>query len=95
VDCRPEKVRTIDALVAALGRKAEGTPPGQWVTGSRYQETKLGRHPTRWDLDRASTNHPIIISHSSGHQSVCNSLALEREGESRHARSGGRQVCAR
>ena len=76
VDCRPEKARTIDALVAALKRKAERTPTGQWVTGSRYQETKLGRHPTRWDLDRASTNHPIIISHSSGHQSVCNSLAL-------------------
>jgi predicted amidohydrolase YtcJ len=76
VDCRPDKVRTIEALIAALERKAKRTPLGQWVTGSRYQETKLGRHPTRWDLDRASTNHPIIISHSSGHQSVCNSLAL-------------------
>jgi predicted amidohydrolase YtcJ len=77
VDCRPDKVRTIDALVFALKRKAERTPSGQWVTGSRYQETKLGRHPTRWDLDGASTNHPIIISHSSGHQSVGNSLALQ------------------
>lgn len=76
VDCRPEKVPTIETLIAALERKAQRTPPGQWVTGVRYQETKLGRHPTRWDLDRASTNHPIIVSHSSGHQSVCNSLAL-------------------
>lgn len=76
VDCRPDKVRTMEALVAALKRKAERTSSGQWVIGSRYQETKLGRHPTRSDLDRASTNHPIIISHSSGHQSVCNSLAL-------------------
>ena len=77
VDCRPEKAPTIDALVAALRAKAQRTPAGQWVTGSRYQETKLGRHPTRWDLDRASTNHPILISHSSGHQSVGNSLALQ------------------
>lgn len=76
VNCRPEKTPTIDALVAALERKAKQTPAGLWVTGARYQETKLGRHPTRWDLDRASTNHPIIVSHSSGHQSVCNSLAL-------------------
>ena len=76
VDCRPAKVPTIEALITALERKAKRTPPGQWVTGARYQETKLGRHPTRWDLDRASTNHPIIISHSSGHQSVCNSRAL-------------------
>jgi len=77
VDCRPEKVSTMEALVAAIKSKAARTPTGQWVIGSRYQETKLGRHPTRWDLDRASTNHPIIISHSSGHQSVCNSLALQ------------------
>jgi predicted amidohydrolase YtcJ len=77
VDCRPEKVRSIEALVAALKRKAERTASGQWIIGARYQETKLRRHPTRWDLDRASTNHPIIISHSSGHQSVCNSLALQ------------------
>jgi len=77
VDCSPNGVRTIDELIAALRRKAERTPPGQWVNGSRYQETKLGRQPTRHELDRASTNHPILISHSSGHQSVCNSLALE------------------
>src|SRR5262245_13479241 len=77
VDCSPRKVRTMEDLVAALKRKAERTPPGQWVFGSRYQETKLGRQPTRHDLDRASTNHPIIISHSSGHQSVCNSVALQ------------------
>src|SRR5262245_41536983 len=77
VDCSPKKVRTMEELVAALKRKAERTPAGQWVFGSRYQETKLGRQPTRHDLDRASTNHPIIISHSSGHQSVCNSVALQ------------------
>jgi predicted amidohydrolase YtcJ len=76
VDCRPEKTPAIEALIAALRRKAQQTPSGLWVNGARYQETKLGRHPTRWDLDRASTNHPIIVSHSSGHQSVCNSLAL-------------------
>ncbi len=77
VDCSPRKVQTMEDLVAALKRKAGRTPLGQWVIGSRYQETKLGRQPTRHDLDRASTNHPIIISHSSGHQSVCNSLALQ------------------
>ena len=77
VDCRPDKVRTMEELIAALKRKADRTPAGQWVLGSRYQETKLGRQPTRFDLDRASTNHPILISHSSGHQSVCNSLALQ------------------
>lgn len=76
VDCTPQKVGTMDELIAALKRKAEQTPPGLWVNGLRYQETKLGRQPTRYDLDRASTEHPIIILHSSGHLAACNSLAL-------------------
>jgi len=83
VDASPARVKTIDDLVAALRRKAAATPSGQWVTGSRYQETKLGRHPTRADLDAASTEHPVSVSHSSGHQSVVNSLALQLAGITR------------
>jgi len=90
----PERVRTIDDLIGALKRKAAITPEGQWVTGSRYQDTKLGRHPTRHDLDRASERHPIIISHSSGHVSACNSLALRLANVTRETQdpSGGRFV---
>ena len=76
VDASPASVSTIDELIAALRKKAAVTPSGQWINGSRYQETKLGRHPTRADLDAASEAHPITISHSSGHQSVSNSFAL-------------------
>src|ERR1700735_3973411 len=76
----PEKVHNMDELVAALKAKAAKTPPGQMVTGSRYQDTKLGRHPTRYDLDKASTEHPISISHSSGHITVVNSYVLQASG---------------
>ena len=76
VDLRPASVKTMDELINALREKAKTTPQGQWVFGSRYQDTKLGRHPTRRDLDKASTKHPISISHSSGHVRVVNSLAL-------------------
>jgi len=41
------------------------------------------RHPTRSDLDRVSTEHPIYISHTSGHLGVANSLALELAGITR------------
>ncbi|MDX1963405.1 MAG: amidohydrolase [Pirellulales bacterium] len=77
VECGPEKVRSLDELIAALKAKADRTPAGEWVTGTNYQETFLGRHPTRHDLDQASTRHPILITHSSGHRSVANSHALE------------------
>src|SRR5215831_6035934 len=76
----PEKVHSMDELVAALKAKADRTPAGQVVNGSRYQDTKLGRHPNRHDLDKASTQHPIIISHSSGHIVVVNSYVLEKSG---------------
>ena len=76
VNLGPPKVRTIEDLIAALKRKADKTPKGQVISGFGYQDTKLGRHPTRQDLDKASTEHPIIISHSSGHVGSCNSFAL-------------------
>jgi predicted amidohydrolase YtcJ len=78
VEAGPDKVKTMDELIAAIRRKANKTPKGMLITGSGYQETKLGRHPTRHDLDKATTDHPVIITHSSGHLSVCNSAALKR-----------------
>jgi predicted amidohydrolase YtcJ len=79
----PEKVHNMDELIAALKAKADRTPAGEMVSGSRYQDTKLGRHPNRHDLDKASTRHPIMISHSSGHIVVVNSYVLEKSGVTR------------
>ena len=80
INCRPAATPTLDALIERLRAKAAVTPPGQWVRGSRYEDTKLGGHPTRDDLDRVSTKHPVLIGHSSGHVAACNSFALEAAG---------------
>jgi predicted amidohydrolase YtcJ len=77
IDAGPDRVKTMPDLIAAIRRKAGKSPKGMLITGSGYQETKLGKHPTRLDLDKATTEHPVVISHSSGHLSVCNSAALE------------------
>jgi predicted amidohydrolase YtcJ len=71
-------MRTLDDIVAALKEKASQTRPGQWVVGRGYDDTLIAerRHPTRQDLDRASTDHPIWIVHTSGHLGVANSRAL-------------------
>jgi predicted amidohydrolase YtcJ len=73
-------IKNIPQLIAALKQKAQSTPKGQWVTGRGYDDTLLSemRHPTRDDLDMASTEHPIWITHVSGHLGVANSLALKR-----------------
>jgi len=80
VELGPDRVGSIDELIDALGRKAERTPAGEWVFGFGYQDTKLGRHPTRTDLDRVSTEHPIMIFHSSGHIRVFNSHVMDGAG---------------
>jgi predicted amidohydrolase YtcJ len=71
-------VEDIDDVVAALSVRATDTADGEWVVGIGYDDSLLAerRHPTRADLDRASTRHPIGIVHVSGHLAVANSAAL-------------------
>jgi len=73
-------VNTIDDLVGLLRDHiaANEIPPGTWVMGYGYDDSLLEelRHPTRDDLDLASTDHPIGIMHVSGHLAVANSAAL-------------------
>lgn len=78
----PRKIKSITDIINALKERAETTPRGEWVLGVRYDETRLEeqRHPTRWDLDKVSKDHPIHISHISGHIGVVNSKALELAG---------------
>jgi predicted amidohydrolase YtcJ len=72
-------IKDMDGIIAALKAKAEEMPEGEWIGGRGYDDTLIAekRHPTRWDLDKASTKHPIWISHISGHLGVANSKALK------------------
>ena len=74
-------VNNIDELVRKVRAWIDehDIPPGEVVTGRGYDDSLLeeGRHPTREDLDRASTEHPIILTHVSGHLTTTNSAALE------------------
>ncbi|WP_078085484.1 amidohydrolase [Microbulbifer mangrovi] len=53
-----------------------------WIVGFGYDNSQLAeqRHPTRRDLDKVSTDIPILIVHQSGHLGVANSKALEIAG---------------
>lgn len=80
VDLSPNVAETIEDLQKILSRKAELTPKGEWIRGNLYQDTKLGRHPDRYDLDAISKDHPILLTHSSYHVFVSNSYALDKAG---------------
>ncbi len=75
---------SIDDLVEALRGFAAGPDVGRtgWVFGVGYDDSLLGRHPDRDDLDRVSTDLPVMAIHISGHFSAVNSVGLARIGYS-------------
>ena len=71
-------LRSIAAIQAAIRDRAAKTPPGQWVAGFLYDDTKTsdGRALTLADLDAAAPNNPVIITHRGGHSSWFNTRAF-------------------
>jgi predicted amidohydrolase YtcJ len=79
-DVRFPNVASIAGLVAAIAAAATGTPEGAWIYAFGLDPAKLtdGRTPTRWDLDEATSRHPVLVHHVSGHHALVNSTALRR-----------------
>lgn len=75
-----DTVSSMKNLISLLKRKAAITPKGMLIRGVGYNETQLGGQPIRDSLDKASTEHPIIISHVSGHLSAANSFLMDING---------------
>ncbi len=75
-------IRSISDIQARIHDYALGRLHGSWIFGKGYNEFYLDekRHPNRWDLDKATSNHPVRITHQSGHAHVLNSLALKLVG---------------
>ena len=70
---------TIDSIIQKLRARAAETPPGYWVEGYFFDDTKLkdGRQLSIHDLDQVSMDHPVAVHHRGGHTSFYNSKAFE------------------
>jgi predicted amidohydrolase YtcJ len=70
---------TIASIIDKLRAKAQQTPPGTWVEGFFFDDTKVkdNRQLNIRDLDRASKDHPVAVHHRGGHTAYYNSKALE------------------
>ena len=70
---------TITSIVDKLKAKARQTPPGTWVEGYFFDDTKVkdGRELNAHDLDEVSVEHPVVVRHRGGHTSYYNTKALE------------------
>jgi predicted amidohydrolase YtcJ len=70
---------TIASIIEKLRARARETPPGTWVEGYFFDDTKVkdGRMLNVHDLDQVSKDHPVAVHHRGGHTSFYNSKALE------------------
>jgi hypothetical protein len=69
---------SVEEIIHRIRRRARKLPKAKWVIASGYDDHRLKekRHPTRWDLDKASDEHPVYLRRFDGHLAVANSRAL-------------------
>jgi hypothetical protein len=70
---------SVAEIVSRVKAKIALVKPGEWVTGSGWDEGKLAEHRfvTAADLDAVSPSNPVWLTHTTGHYGVANSLALK------------------
>lgn len=75
----------------------EVTQKGQrqrWILGFGWDQERLKekRYPTRWDLDKAAPNNPVILDRVCKHICVVNSKALELAGITKESKVEGGEI---
>ncbi|HEY4420302.1 MAG TPA: amidohydrolase family protein, partial [Pseudonocardia sp.] len=54
-------------LYERVATRAASLDTGAMVVGTGYDDTKIGGHPHRRELDRAAGGRPVWLQHRSGH----------------------------
>lgn len=69
----------IKTLQDKIRKEASRCKPGEWLLfhGLTFEDLAERRWPTRWEIDVASSENPVGITHSSGHTGLYNTKALE------------------
>ena len=77
-----------DSIVAKVRDAAQNVPAGQWILGRGWHQEKwtqpLERDvegcPCHDKLSQASPNHPVVLTHASGHMCIANARAMQLAG---------------
>lgn len=79
LDCTPEKVPDVSSLKRCLRKIAGKTPKDRWIVGQGYDPVRYPdkKNPTRYQLDDACPDHPVMIVHYSCHEVIVNSFGLD------------------
>lgn len=86
------RVRNWDEIVSMVAQAAGSTAEGEWILGRGWHQEKWDRAPdpsveglpTHASLSSVSPNHPVYLTHASGHASFANARALELAGINRN-----------
>src|SRR5262249_32408739 len=101
IDCKAPGMQSIRALQEAVRQRAATQPPGTWIRGRGYDQSRLAErcHPNRHDWDPVAPHHPVIFTRTCGHIASVNGRALAAAGiddttpdppGGRYDRDGGR-----
>jgi predicted amidohydrolase YtcJ len=80
--------RSWDEIVGRVEAAATGVPAGQWIVGRGWHQEKwdapppdaVHDYPVHHELSRRVADHPVVLTHASGHASIANARALDAAG---------------
>ncbi len=73
---------SIKEMQQKLRQYSRQNPGRSWIEGGRWDQERFAdkRLPTRWDLDEAVEDRPVLLKRVCGHIAVANSKALQMAG---------------
>lgn len=77
--------RNWDEIVAMVAEAARRAPPGTWILGRGFHQSKWDKapqpnvqgFPVHAELSKVSPSNPVWLTHASGHASMVNAAALK------------------
>jgi predicted amidohydrolase YtcJ len=77
-----------DEIVTLVAAEAKKTLPGQWMVGRGWHQGKwnvpptpnVQGYPTHEALSRVTPDHPVLLTHGTGHMTFANAKAMELAG---------------
>lgn len=78
------RAETWGDIVRLVKDAAGKEPPGDWIIGRGWHQSKwkeppepnVDGYPLHAELSAATPNHPVLLTHASGHASIANALAM-------------------
>ena len=85
---RLAEAETWQEIVELVAATAQVTPPGEWIVGRGWHQSKWKQspepnvegYPVVTSLSDLTPNHPVLLTHASGHMSLANEYAMRLAG---------------